>query len=141
KGRRALNTIYVRNLVEAVFLAVDRPQAVGQVYNLTDGEYVSKRRFVEAIADGLGLPRPTRSPPLWLAELAAEYPEGGARRRGAPEAPLLTKARVNFLGLNLAFSIDKARRELGYQPRVDFDAGMYETLRWYKQTLAEHPAP
>src|SRR5262249_10159582 len=36
RGKRALNTIYVGNLVDAVFLAVEKPEAVGQVYNLTD---------------------------------------------------------------------------------------------------------
>ena len=44
RGERALNTIFVSNLVDAIFLAVNREQAVGQVYNLTDGETVSKRR-------------------------------------------------------------------------------------------------
>src|SRR5262249_4796953 len=53
--RRALNAIYIGNLLEAVFLAVEKPHAVGQVYNLTDGEPVSKRRFFEAVADGMGL--------------------------------------------------------------------------------------
>src|SRR5262249_44642841 len=55
--RRALNTIYIGNLIDAVFLAVENPAALGHVYNLTDGEAVSKRRFFEAVADGMGLRR------------------------------------------------------------------------------------
>ena len=43
--------------------------------------------------------------------------ERRARRKGATEAPLLTQARLKFLGLNLDLSIEKARRELGYAPR------------------------
>src|SRR5262249_3583099 len=43
-GKRAMNCIYVGNLVEATLLAVEKPEAVGQIYNLTDGEFVSKRR-------------------------------------------------------------------------------------------------
>src|SRR5437870_2399054 len=57
-GTRALNTIYVGNLVDAIFLAIDKPEAVGQVFNLTDGEFVSKRKFIDAIADGMHLARP-----------------------------------------------------------------------------------
>jgi len=72
-GKGAINCIYVGNLVEAVFLAVEQAKAVGQVYNLTDGEFVSKRRFIEAIADGLGLATPTRSVPLWLARMVAWF--------------------------------------------------------------------
>jgi nucleoside-diphosphate-sugar epimerase len=132
-GKRALNTIYVGNLVDAVFLAIERPQAVGQVYNLTDGEFVSKRRFIDAIADGLGLSRPKRSRAMWVVRLLAWGMERSARAKGAIKAPKLTQARVKFLGMNLDFSIEKARRELGYQPRFSFDQGMNETMAWYRQ--------
>ena len=135
-GSRVMNTIYVGNLVDAVFLAMEKPEAVGQIYNLTDGEAVSKRKFFETIADGLGLPRPQRKVPLWLARIAARLMERRARRRGAKEAPRLTQARLKFLGLNLEFSIEKAKRELGYSPRVRFDDGMKETLEWYKTTMS-----
>jgi 2-alkyl-3-oxoalkanoate reductase len=131
-GKRALNTIFVRNLTDAVFLAVEKPQAVGQIYNLTDGEFVSKRRFIEAVADGLGLPRPTRSLPLWVARLLAWSMERQARKSGATKPPKLTQARLKFLGLNLDYSIDKAKRELGYRPRVSFDDGIRETVAWYR---------
>src|SRR5262249_35073728 len=40
-GDAAMNTIFVGNFVEAVLLALENPNAVGQVYNLTDGEFVS----------------------------------------------------------------------------------------------------
>src|SRR5262245_33524405 len=82
-GSRVMNTIYVGNLVDAIFLAIEKPEAVGQIYNLTDGEAVSKRKFFETIADGLGLPKPTRKVPLWLARIAARVMERRARRRGA----------------------------------------------------------
>jgi nucleoside-diphosphate-sugar epimerase len=132
-GKRALNTIYVKNLVDAVFLALDKPEAVGQIYNLTDGETVSKRRFIEFICDTLNLDKPTKSPPLWIARLATWWLESRARRKGATKAPRLTQARLKFLGLNLDFSIEKAKRELGYRPQVGFDRGMQETMAWYKQ--------
>jgi nucleoside-diphosphate-sugar epimerase len=132
-SQRALNTIYVGNLVDAIFRAVESPNAVGQVYNLTDGEFVSKRRFVEAVVNGLDLPKPRPVvPPLWLARILAASMEGFARRRGATEAPALTRAGLKFMGLSLDFSIDKAKRELGYQPRVGFDQGMAETMAWYR---------
>jgi nucleoside-diphosphate-sugar epimerase len=123
----------VGNLVEAIFLAVEQPRAVGQVYNLTDGELVSKRRFIEAIALGLELEKPTRSVPLWLARILAWSMERQARRKGAREAPRLTQARLKLFGLNLDYSIDKAKRELGYRPRTHFDEAMKETIAWYRE--------
>jgi nucleoside-diphosphate-sugar epimerase len=130
-GEQALNTIYVGNLVEAALLAVEKG-SVGRVYNLTDGEAVSKRRFIESIADGLGIPRPTRKVPLWLARMAAFLMERTARARGDAEPPRLTQARLKFLGLNLDFSIARARRELNYQPRYSFEQGIAATLSWFK---------
>jgi nucleoside-diphosphate-sugar epimerase len=132
-GKRAINCIYVGNLVDAIFLAAEQPRAVGQVYNLTDGELVSKRRFIEAIADGLGLEKPTRSVPLWLARIAAWFMERRARRSGASEAPRLTQARLKLFGLNLEYSIDKAKRELGYSPRTPFDQAIQETIASYRE--------
>ena len=46
------------------------------------------------------------------------------------EAPILNGARIKFLGLNLDFSIEKAKRELGYEPKVDFDTGMMAAIGW-----------
>jgi nucleoside-diphosphate-sugar epimerase len=132
RGQRALNTVYVKNLVEAIFLAIENPRAVGQVYNLTDGEFVSKRGFIEAVADAMALPRPWRCPPLWAARILTWGSETWAHLRGATEAPLFTRARLKFLGLNLDFSIDKAKRELGYRPRYSFDQAIAETMAYYK---------
>ncbi|MBY0526329.1 MAG: NAD-dependent epimerase/dehydratase family protein [Gemmataceae bacterium] len=132
-GKKALNSIYVGNLVDAIFLAVEKPGAIGQVFNLTDGEFVSKRRFIESLVTGLDLPTPKPvGLPLWLARIVAWGMERKARRKGAAKAPRLTQARLKFLGLNLDFSIEKAKRELGYQPRVNFDKGMQETIAYYK---------
>jgi len=132
KGMRALNTIFIRNLVDAIFLAVANEHAVGQVYNLTDGEFVSKRQFIEAIADALGLPRPHLTPPLWLARIVTRAFESWAKLRGYKEAPIFNSTRLKFFGLNLDFSIEKAKRELGYRPRYSFEDAMHETMAWYK---------
>jgi nucleoside-diphosphate-sugar epimerase len=59
--------------------------------------------------------------------------EGCARRNGAAKPPILTQARLKFLGLNLDFSIEKAKRELGYQPHVSFAEGMRRAVAWYRQ--------
>jgi len=130
-----MNTIYIGNLVDAIFLAVEKSEAVGQVYNLTDGDRVTKRKFFETIADGLGLPRPRRKVPLLVAKLVARVLEWRARRIGKKDSPRLTRARLKLLGLNLDFSIDKAKRELGYAPTIGFDEGMQETLAWFKPQM------
>lgn len=129
----AMNTIYVHNLLHAIFLALEKGGVEGQVFNLTDGEFVSKERFIDGIADGVGVPRPSRwVVPLWVARPLAKFMEWRARRRKSPEAPRLTMGRLKFLGLNLDFSIEKARRELGYRPPFTFDQGLAATVAWFK---------
>lgn len=131
-GQGLVNTIFVQNLVDAIFLMIDNPVAVGQAYNLTDDEKITKRRFIEAIADALGLPRPTKRPPLWLAWSAAWIIDKGSRLVGRKSTPFINFTRLKFLGLNLDFSIEKAKRELGYKPRFTFDQAMKETTEWYQ---------
>jgi nucleoside-diphosphate-sugar epimerase len=136
-NRRAMNCIFVENLVDAALLAMEKPQAIGQIYNLTDGEAVSKRRFIEAVANGVGVPKPfSLGVPLWTSRFTAWWMEGLWRGIGAKAVPPLTQGRLKFLGLNLDFSIEKAKRELGYRPRVSFDEGMRETTEWYKRQAA-----
>jgi nucleoside-diphosphate-sugar epimerase len=136
RGRFALNTTYVGNIADAVLLAIDAPAetVVGEVFNITDGEFVSKRKFFETIADGLGLARPRGFPPVpvWLARMMANWREGVFRRKNKPHPPRITQAQLKFAGLNLDFSIAKARTKLGYTPRVLFDEGMKQALGWYR---------
>ena len=64
-----------------------------------------------------------------LAALATIM-ESLARMRGARQAPLITRARIKFLGLNLGYSCEKIKQQLGYVPRVKFAEGMPEAVRW-----------
>lgn len=130
---KAMNTIYVGNLVDAVMLALEKPQAVGNVYNLTDDELVTKQRFMETIAEHAAVPKPTKTVPMGVAKVLAATLESVAKLRGKKEAPRLTRARIKFLGLNLSFSCAKAKRELGYQPHTDFATGMKETIEWWNR--------
>lgn len=136
RGRYALNTIYVGNIADAILLAIDAPAegVVGEVFNITDGEFVSKRKFFETVADGLGLKRPRGFPPvpIWLARMMANWREGVFRRKNKPNPPRITQAQLKFAGLNLDFSIAKARAKLGYEPKVLFDQGMAKAIEWYK---------
>uniref|UniRef100_A0A7C4LPG6 NAD-dependent epimerase/dehydratase family protein n=1 Tax=Schlesneria paludicola TaxID=360056 RepID=A0A7C4LPG6_9PLAN len=128
-----MNNTYVGNLVDAIFLAIDAPQAVGRVYNITDGRLVSKREFIETIARAAGCPVPARVVPLPVARALAKLLEAVYRLLRRSEGPLLSNARIKFLGLNLDFCIDRARQELHYAPAIDFSEAMPQTVAWFRQ--------
>ena len=116
---------------------VESEKAVGEAYNLTDGEFVSKRKFIGTIADAMGLPHPTRTPPLWFAWMVTWCAEKLAKLKGAKKAPLFNFPRLKFIAYNLDFSIQKAMDELGYRPRINFEEAIGETMAWYKKHSAE----
>ncbi len=122
-GSKRMNNTYVGNLVDAIFLALEKPDIVGETFNIRDGRLVSKSEFVGAIVEHLKAKPVGRVPP-GVARMLAGLMEGGAKLLGSRQAPLLTKARYKFLGLNLDFSIAKAERLLGYRPAIDFIEGM-----------------
>lgn len=128
-GRRVLNNTYIDNVVDGMFLALDRETAVGETFNLRDERLVTRNEFLGAIADYLGKPHPRRVPE-WFARTARPVMESWARLRRSPDPPLLTGATMKFMVLNLDFSIEKAKRLLGYQPKTDFRVGIQTALRW-----------
>lgn len=130
---KLMNNVFVENLVDAIELAISHDDVLGEVFNITDGRLVSKKEFVETIAQAAGCPLPTKVAPLGVAKFLARLLEGLYRLLGKQEAPLLSGARIKFLGLNLDYCIDKARRQLGYAPRIDFREGMRITLQSFPQ--------
>ena len=127
-GDQVLNCIYVKNLVQAIFLAAEVDGAVGEVFNVTDGGKVTKKQFVGRVAELAGLKPPSRKIPLWLAWTLAVLMERRAKRKKSPVPPLVNKARYKFLGLNLDYSIEKARRVLGYDPAYTTERGLVEAM-------------
>ena len=132
-GYSLLNNTNVGNLVDAIFLALDRDDLIGEVFNITDGKLVTKREFIGSIAQHAGLPVPTKAVPLAVAKGLAKVMEALWKAFDAKDAPILSGARIKFLGLNLDYSIEKARKVLGYEPRVNFADGIAAAVGWCKE--------
>ncbi len=127
-GDQALNCIYVKNLVHALFLAAESSSSVGEIFNITDGPRVSKKQFIGRVAELAGFKPPTRRIPLWLGRFLATVLERRAIRQQSTTPPLVNKARYKFLGLNLDYSIEKAKTKLGYVPPFTTDAGLVAAM-------------
>ena len=144
-GKTLLNNTYVSNLVDAIFLALEKDEHIGEVFNITDGSLVTKREFISSIASLAGYPVPENNVPLFVAKSLAVQMEFWQRLydRWCPfdwywlpeknKAPLLNNARIKFLGLNLDFSIEKARQKLGYKPKVQFETGIQQAIGWCRE--------
>jgi nucleoside-diphosphate-sugar epimerase len=130
---KLMNNTYVGNLCEAIWLAIQRDDVVGEVFNIHDQRPVSKQEFMDTICEVAGYDKPKKVVPLPVAKMLAAGMEKLWKLMGKREAPLLNSARIKFLGLNLDFSIEKANQKLGYQPSTDFKDAMTETVEWFNQ--------
>lgn len=130
---KLMNNTWVKHLVDAIFLALNHDQAVGQIYNITDVTLVSKREFISTIAELAGYPAPQKVVPLSVARHLAKILEGLWRLLGKKQAPILSQARIKFLGLNLDFSTLKAQQELDYHPQTSCRDAMSETIAWFRE--------
>ena len=127
---KRLNNVYVGNVVEAVELALKPDAPLGEAFNITDPQTVTKKVFFERIADLAGLPRPFATWPMWFARFMCGTFESAGKTFGFQ--PVLSMARLKFMGLNLDYSIEKARKQLGYVGKTSFDDGMAKTIDWLR---------
>lgn len=124
KNNACANYIHVDNVVEAMFLCATRPQAKGEIYNLSDS--CSLEHFVTVIADALSVPIPRARIPEWIAWCIAKS------LGFVPRFPL-TSARIDALTIQSSYSTDKIMRELGYKQVVSMDNGLKEMVRAFQK--------
>jgi nucleoside-diphosphate-sugar epimerase len=130
-GRSFYHPVYVDDLVQGFLLALERPEAVGEAFLVCGPQYVSQDDLAALVAKHTGgrvLPFHVPALPLQLAGALVEavcVPFG--------VDPPLHRRRVDFWTKSRAFSIEKARRRLGYEPRVSLDEGIARTVASYRE--------
>ena len=132
-GRKPAGLTYVTNVVDVLLRAADSENSVGQAYNASDGSDVTWRKYVDRLAEITGVSSPRLVIPHRLAYFtgwAMEKIYGVLRIKARP---LLTRMAAELFSTDQGFPIDKARRELGYEPEVDFDEGMRRVEVWTSQ--------
>jgi nucleoside-diphosphate-sugar epimerase len=132
-GNRALTSpVYVEDLIEAVILALENEAGAGQVFNITSGEEVTWEEMMQYTAELLGV-RPWFELPISLAWIAAYLFNGIYRLFRIKSEPVIFPYRVAHIARDYNFSIEKARRVLGYQPKIDWRTGLSRTVAAYKR--------
>lgn len=130
-GKALLHPVYIDDMTDAFLLAAERPEAIGRSYNIAGDRPVTIKQLSTAIAHSMGKQLPGGSIPLWLANLASDIFSVVPGFQGE-KAPL-TRSRVRFLTNSRVYNISRARKELGYAPKVELDEGMKQTAAWYKK--------
>ena len=121
--------VYVSDVVDAALACPERPEAAGRTYIVSDQEPYRFRDVVSVMARELGVRRGGIYVPAALARLPIALAERAAKL--ARREPLFTVHRLESMCGARRVSISKARRELGFAPKVSLDAGMANTISWY----------
>ncbi len=131
-GRARGGFVYVDDVCRAMLTAAREPSAQGEAYNLSSLDGTTWRTYATALAVALGLPAPWLRLPFSTAMAlanASELPHGlGLRGR-----PLLTRHAVYLLGRDQQYATAKARKELGWTPRVRLEEGIAQSAAALKQ--------
>lgn len=122
---------FIDDLVEGFRLCGVHPAAANRTYILAGGEVTTLNALVALVAEGAGVPAPTRHLPVWPFLAAGAACEALCEPFGIE--PPIYRRRVDFFTKSRAFDITRARTEIGYAPQVGLRGGIRRTLDWYRE--------
>ncbi len=124
--------VYVTDVVQAVFLAMEKGQT-GRKYFLSDGEVYQSSTFSDLIRKELGNPWWIRiTAPIWLLRVITFCGEYIGHLTGKVTALNNDKYHI-MKQRNWRCDIEPARRELGYEPKIKLEEGVRRSIQWYKE--------
>ena len=130
--RQDITFVYVSDVVQAIFLALDKGEN-GRKYFLSDGEVYQSTTFSDLIHEELGRPWWIRiTAPVWVLRIITFCGEYIGKMTGKVTA--LNNDKFNILRQrNWRCDIQPTIDELGYKPTVKLAEGVRRSIKWYKE--------
>ncbi|GAA4850656.1 NAD-dependent epimerase/dehydratase family protein [Algivirga pacifica] len=133
-GKNVVDMTPVSNLTEAIHCAVMADKtACNTDYNISNGEGVVLWDMINLVLRLMGLKAISKKVPLGILMIVASMMEWKSRWFSPDQEPTLTRYTVGVLAMHCTFSIDKAKKLLGYQPKQSIPEAIHEFAEWYKQ--------
>ena len=130
-GKNLYHLSYIDDLTDGIILCGEHPNALGERFILCSNEYDTLKALTATIARQLHVKEPNLSLPVAPLMLAAKICEALCKPLGI-DPPLHTR-RVEFFVKSRAFDNRKARRLLGYEPKIGTEEGVRRTIAWYEE--------
>jgi nucleoside-diphosphate-sugar epimerase len=125
-GKNLRSMSYVDNIVEAMLLAVKSKKSSGQTYWIADEKPYSTVEIYETIADLFDVKLKPRYLPNIVPELF-EIADDVLQAMGMYIKEVHVAGEMNK---DIACSVEKAKKELGYKPKVSLKEGMKRSIEW-----------
>ncbi len=129
-GRSTLAVVHAANVADAAILAATSDIAGGRVYNVAGDFDVSVATFMKLGAQGMGRRLRIVPVPETLARAGIAVARGTLRLAGAGGLAAMLDGTLDFVLRDNPFDSGRARRELGWTPRVTPDVGVPDAFRW-----------
>jgi len=130
-GKTLYHPLYIDHLVDAHILAQEPGKGVGEAYLIADEEYIEIETLVQKTAAALKvdvkIPHFPVTPVIIVGHICEKV------CKPFKITPPIFPRRVDWYRQNRAFSIDKAKRDLGYAPHISIDEGLRRTAAWYRE--------
>ncbi len=132
-GENLVQFVHVRDVVKGVSLSIENYDASKNgIYIISEGRAHPYREVYSILADILGTRSPRMHLPASLAKLMMAPVQGMNRLLGRDNF-MWRVSTVDSVTSDRSYSIEKARRELGFEPSYDLRSGLEETVTWYKE--------
>jgi nucleoside-diphosphate-sugar epimerase len=131
-GENHLPLIYARDAAHGIVLAGEAEHAEGRCYLLVNDQRVTQSDYLGAIAAELGVPSPSKRIPYEFAVGVGAALENLGRLAHRRRPPPVMRYGMQLLGGENRFIIDRARKELGFEPAVDLAEGVRRSVDWYR---------
>jgi len=128
-GATFYHPVYIDNLVEAFLIVMDPEKGRGETYIIADKEYLTIKQLVIKAGEAMGTQLRIIHLPIHPLILAGHVCEKACKPFGV--TPPIFPRRVDWYRQVRAFTINRARKGLGYEPRVGIDEGLRRTAEWY----------
>jgi nucleoside-diphosphate-sugar epimerase len=128
----------VHDVADCVILAATNEKAAGQIYNVSPEGVVTFRDFINAMAKAAGKSEFKIAIPLGIVYASAAVIEMWGRLMRSEDAPFLTRSDIKFVRDGMYIDSSKARKELGWQPKISIEEGCRQYVEWRKAQKKKH---
>ena len=130
QNRRSMS--YVDSLAYGILLAVDKPEAAGQIYWIADERPYPMTEIVDTVRavlrDDFSMPVAEKTVQMpGIISDAARLVDAGLQGVGLYHQKIHVLSEMN---LTIACDIAHARRHLGYEPLLELREGMRRSVQW-----------
>lgn len=129
RGENLTPLVNVKDVVQAAINAMLYGKC-GEVYIIASEKSIKMDDLHSLIVNSIGCKSPYIYVPVWLALIGSKILENLCKIIG--KEPVVTFRNIKSTITNRTFCIDKAKKEIKYEPIVSFEEGIYETIDWYK---------